>query len=98
MFLSWINQYPTKMTLKSNILGLPLPQAISFFTFLLGIISIWVHMEIRLAELNVEIANLKQDLLLHKNDNTRSFDVIRSDTKEILKRIDEIQIYLRNRP
>jgi len=48
--------------------------------------------------LNVEIANLKQDLLLHKNDNTRSFDVIRSDTKEILKRIDEIQIYLRNRP
>ena len=88
------------MTMKSSILGLPLPQAISFFTFLLGIVSIWVHMEIRLAELNVEITNLKQDLLLHKTDNTRNFDIIRSeikaDTKEILKRIDEIQIYLRN--
>lgn len=89
------------MTMKSNILGLPLPQAISFFTFLLGIISIWVHMEIRLAELNVEITNLKQDLFLHKTDNIRNFDSIRSDiksdTKEILKRIDEIQIYLRNK-
>jgi len=88
------------MTMKSNILGMPLSQAISLFTFLLAIISIWVHMEIRLAELNVEITNLKQDLLLHKTDNTRNFDIIRSDikadTKEILKRIDEIQIYLRN--
>ena len=86
--------------MKSNILGLPLPHAITQFTFLLAIISIWVHMEIRLAELNVEITNLKQDLLLHKTDNTRNFDIIRSDiksdTKEILKRIDEIQIYLRN--
>jgi len=88
------------MTLKSTIFGLSLPQAISLFTFLLAIISIWVHMEIRLAEVNVEITNLKQDLLLHKADNTNDFDVIRSDiksdTKEILKRIDEIQIYLRN--
>ncbi len=88
------------MTMKSNILGMPLAQAISLFTFLLAIVSIWVHMEIRLAELNVEITNLKQDLLLHKTDNTRNFDLIRTDikadTKEILKRIDEIQIYLRN--
>ncbi len=86
--------------MKSNILGLQLPQAITQFTFLLAIISIWVHMEIRLAELNVEITNLKQDLFLHKTDNIRNFDIIRSDikidTKEILKRIDEIQIYLRN--
>jgi len=88
------------MTLKSTIFGLSLPQAISLFTFLLAIISIWVHMEIRLAEVNVEITNLKQDMLLHKADNTMDFDIIRSDiksdTKEILKRIDEIQIYLRN--
>jgi len=85
--------------MKSHILGLPLPQAISLVTFLLAIISIWVHMEIRLAELNVEITNLKQDLFMHKADNSKNFDLIRSDiksdTKEILKRIDEIQIYLR---
>lgn len=88
------------MTLKPTIFGLSLPQAISLFTFLLAIISVWVHMEIRLAEVNVEITNLKQDMLLHKADNTKDFDAIRSDiksdTKEILKRIDEIQIYLRN--
>ena len=88
------------MTVKSNILGLPVPQAISLFTFLLALISIWVHMEIRLAELNVELTNLKQDLMFHKSDNIRNFEIIRSeikaDSKEILKRIDEIQIYLRN--
>ena len=87
------------MTIKSRIFGLPLPHAISLFTFILAFLSIWVHMEIRLAELNVEITNLKQDLLLHKTDNTRNFEIIRSDiksdTKEILKRIDEIQIYPR---
>jgi len=95
-----MNDTRYKMTMKSTIFGLSLPQAISLFTFLLAIISIWVHMEIRLAEVNVEITNIKQDLLLHKADNTKDFDAIRSDiksdTKEILKRIDEIQIYLRN--
>jgi len=89
------------MTIKSNILGMSLPRVISLMTFFLAIISIWVHMEIRLAELNVEITNLKQDLILHKADNSKNFDIIRSDiksdTKEILKRIDEIQIYLRNK-
>jgi hypothetical protein len=88
------------MTLKTQIFGLSLPRVISLLTFMLAIISIWVHMEIRLAELNVEITNLKQDLFLHKADNSREFEVIRSDikadTREILTRIDEIQIYLRD--
>ena len=57
-------------------------------------------MEIRLAEINIELTNLKQDLLLHKSDNRKDIDAIRADiktdTKEILKKIDEIQIYLRN--
>ena len=79
---------------------MPLAQAISLFTFLVVIVSIWVHMEIRIAEINVEIANMKQDLLLHKADNQNDINLIRSDiktdTKEILKKIDEIQIYLRN--
>jgi len=79
---------------------MPIAQSISLFTFLVAIISIWIHMEIRIAEINVEIANMKQDLLLHKADNQNDINLIRSDiktdTKEILKRIDEIQIYLRN--
>ncbi|MBL7139194.1 MAG: hypothetical protein ISS17_10525 [Bacteroidales bacterium] len=88
------------MPTKHTILGIPIAQAISLFTFLIAIVSIWVHMEIRIAEINVEIANMKQDLLLHKADNQNDIDLIRSDiksdTKEILKKIDEIQIYLRN--
>ena len=88
------------MPTKHTILGIPIAQAISLFTFLIAIVSIWVHMEIRIAEINVEIANMKQNLLLHKADNQNDIDLIRSDiksdTKEILKRIDEIQIYLRN--
>ena len=79
---------------------MPIAQSISLFTFLVAIISIWIHMEIRIAEINVEIANMKQDLLLHKADNQNDINLIRSDiktdTKEILKKIDEIQIYLRN--
>jgi len=79
---------------------MPIAQAISLFTFLVAIVSIWIHMEIRIAEINVELTNMKQDLLLHKADNQTDINLIRSDiktdTKEILKRIDEIQIYLRN--
>ena len=88
------------MTTKSTILGMPIAQAISLFTFLIAIISIWVHMEIRIAQINIELTNMKQDFLLHKTDNRKDLLLIRSDiktdTKEILKRIDEIQIYLRN--
>ena len=84
-----------------KIFGLPLPQAISLLTFLVAIISIWIHMEIRLAEINVELSNLKQDLIFHKADNSRDLENLRtdikSDTREILKKIDEIQIYLRNK-
>ena len=65
------------------------------------IISIWVHIEIRLAEINVELFNMKQDLVLHKTDNRKDLEILRSDlkvdTKEILRKIDEIQIYLRNK-
>ena len=88
------------MPTKPTILGMPISQAISMFTFLIAIISIWVHMEIRIAQINVELTNMKQDFLLHKTDNRKDLLLIRSDiktdTKEILKRIDEIQIYLRN--
>jgi len=56
--------------------------------------------EIRLAEINVELSNLKQDLVFHKADNRKDLETLRSDlksdTKEILRKIDEIEIYLRN--
>lgn len=56
----------------------------------------------RLAEINVELFNMKQDLVLHKTDNRKDLEILRSDlkvdTKEILRKIDEIQIYLRDNP
>ena len=77
---------------KHTIFGLPLLKALGLFSFLTAVISIWVHMEISLAEVNVEIVNLKQDLLVHKADNRKDFEALRTDihadTKEILRKID----------
>ena len=88
------------MTPRQTIFGLPLPQAIALFSFIMAVISIWIHLEIRLAEVNVEIVNLKQDQMIHKADNRKDFETlqngINTDTREILRKIDEIQIYLRN--
>jgi len=57
-------------------------------------------MEIRLAEINVEIVNLKQDLFVHKSDNRKDMEMIRShinaDNNEILGNIDQIQLYILN--
>ena len=76
-----------------------LPQLISLATFILAMISVWVHMEVRIAEINVEVANLKQDIQVHKSDNRRDFELLRSEysinTKEILMKVDEIQVYLK---
>ena len=84
----------------STLFGLPLSQGISFLSFLIAVVSIWVHMEIRLAEINVEIVNMKQDLVVHKSDNRKDMELIRadikSDNKEILGKIDEIQLYILN--
>jgi hypothetical protein len=83
-----------------TLLGLSVPQFFSLVSFLIAVISIWVHMEIRLAEINVEIVNLKQDLFVHKSDNRKDMEMIRSDIKadnnEILGKIDQIQLYILN--
>ena len=86
---------------KPIFLGLPLPQAIGLCSFLLTVISIWVHLEISLAKLNVEIVNIKQDMMIHKADNRKDNETLQTnfntDTKEILRKVGEIQIYLRNK-
>jgi len=89
------------MNARLSGIGLSIPQIISVASFFVGLVSIWIHLEIRIAEVNVDLANLKQDLMMHKADNRRDFEMIRtdirSDTREILGKIDEIQIYLRNK-
>ena len=87
------------MTTKHSIFGLTLTQAVRLFTLLTAIISIWVHLEISLAEVNVEIINLKQDLVNHKTDNRKDFENLQTsipnETTEILRKVDGIEIYLR---
>jgi hypothetical protein len=89
------------MTTKTSFFGMPLPHFISLFSFVIGVVSIWIHLEIRIAEINVDLANLKQDLVFHKSENRKDFEVLHNDlhtdTKEILQKIDEIQIYLRDK-
>ena len=84
-----------------KIFGLPFPHAISLLTFIAAIISVWVHLEIQIASLNVEIINIKKNMETYSNDYRKEMDAlkvdIKSDTREILKQVNEIQIYLRKK-
>ncbi len=50
------------MVKDKKIFGLPVPQAISLATFIAGVISVWIHLEIQIAAINVEIINLKKNM------------------------------------
>jgi hypothetical protein len=88
------------MDKDKKIFCLPFPQAISLATFIAGVISVWIHLEIQISAINVEIINLKKNVEQHCTENRKELDAlkidIKSDTREILKKIDEIQVYLRN--
>jgi hypothetical protein len=88
------------MSPRSSLAGMTMSQIISLAGFIIGCVTIWIHLEISIAEINVDLANLKQDLLLHKTDNRKDIELLRNDnannTREILRKVDEIQIYLRN--
>jgi hypothetical protein len=79
--------------------GLTIPQLISLSSFILGIITIYIHLEVRVAEINVDLINIKQDLSMHKAENRKDFETLHDDissgNKEILRNINEIQVYLR---
>jgi hypothetical protein len=89
------------MSTRSSIAGMNMSQLISLAGFIIGFVTIWIHLEISIAEINVDLANLKQDVIMHKTDNRKDLEVLRTeintDTKEILRKVDEIQIYLRNK-
>ena len=86
------------MNAQPTIAGMSLSQAIGLGTFIVGVVTIWIHLEIRIAEINVELINLKQDQVMYKTDNRRDMELMRSEnssnTKEILRKVDEIQGYL----
>ena len=84
-----------------KLFGLSFPHAISLLTFIAAIISVWVHLEIQIASVNVEIINIKKNMDTYWSDYRKEMDAlkvdIKSDTREILKQVNEIQIYLRNK-
>ena len=86
------------MKTKLTIFGLPLVQFMSLSTIVTGVVSIWIHLEIRIAEINVDITNLKQEMIWHKAENRKDFENLRNDkradTREIIRKVEEIQIYL----
>ncbi len=88
------------MSTRSDIAGMTLSQMVSLAGFIIGFVTIWIHLEICIAEINVEITNLKQDQIMDKTNNRKDMEMMRnensSNTKEILQKVDEIQIYLRN--
>ena len=88
------------MTPRSSFTGMNIYQFGSIAGFILGIVTIWIHLEIRIAEINVDLTNLKQEMMNHKTDNRKDLDILRTEnnknTREILRKVDEIQIYLRN--
>ncbi|MEI7663599.1 MAG: hypothetical protein WCK34_15430 [Bacteroidota bacterium] len=89
------------MNARANLAGLSLSQLVGVAGFIIGCVTIWIHLEVRIAEINVDLTNLKQDILTHKSDNRRDFETLRSDisksSEEILRKVDEIQIYLRDK-
>jgi len=88
------------MNQRNYFTGVGLAKLATIASFVLGFITIWIHLEIRIAEINVEIFNLKQNLLQYKSDNRQDMEIMRSEntsnTRVILNKVDEIQIYLRN--
>ena len=89
------------MNPRPNLAGMSISQLVSIAGFIMGFVTIWIHLEIRIAEINVELTNLKQDVVMHKTDNRKDLEILRTENnmniREILRKVDEIQIYLRNK-
>ena len=89
------------MNARTTLADLNMSQIVSIAGFIIGFITIWIHLEICIAQINVDLSNLKQDVIIHKTDNRKDMEILRNEnnnnTKMILDKVDEIQIYLRNK-
>ncbi|MEI7726366.1 MAG: hypothetical protein WCK09_14755 [Bacteroidota bacterium] len=47
---------------KNTLSGINLPQIIRIVCFFVGFVTIWIHLEIRIAEINVGLTNLKSEI------------------------------------
>ena len=89
------------MNARTTLVDFNMSQIVSIAGFIIGFITIWIHLEICIAQINVDLSNLKQDVIIHKTDNRKDMEILRNEnnnnTKMILDKVDEIQIYLRNK-
>ena len=87
------------MSARTTLADLNMSQIVSIAGFIIGFITIWIHLEICIAQINVDL-NLKQDVIIHKPDNRKNIEILRNEnnnTRMILEKVDEILIYLRNK-
>ena len=85
---------------KTTILGIDLPLFMFLFSLATSLITFYVHTEVSLTKLDVELTALRADYLRHTDANAAEFSEIKtsfdSRDKEIITKIDNIQSFLLN--
>ena len=85
---------------KKTIFGIEVPLFIFLFSLALSLLSFYVHIEVCITKLDIQLAELRNDYLRHIQTNSVDFSDIKSTfearIKEIIKKIDDIQTFLLN--
>jgi hypothetical protein len=85
---------------KKTIFGIEVPLFIFLFSLALSLLSFYVHIEVCITKLDIQLAELRNDYLRHIQSNSVDFSDIKSTfearNKEIIKKIDDIQTFLLN--
>jgi hypothetical protein len=85
---------------KKTIFGIEVPLFIFLFSLGLSLVTFYVHIEVCITKLDIELAELRNDYLRHIQSNSVDFSDIKATfearNKEIIKKIDDIQTFLLN--
>jgi len=83
---------------NTTIFGIDLPLFMFLFSLTVSLITFYMHIEVSITKLDVELAALRADYLRHIDANAADFSEIKasfeSRNKEIIKKIDDIQAFL----
>jgi hypothetical protein len=83
---------------NKTIFGIEVPLFIFLFSLALSLITFYVHIEVCITKLDIELAELRNDYLRHIQSNSADFSDIKATfearNKEIIKKIDDIQTFL----
>jgi hypothetical protein len=85
---------------KKTIFGIEVPLFIFLFSLALSLVTFYVHIEVCITKLDIELAELRNDYLRHIQSNSADFSDIKATfearNKELIKKIDDIQTFLLN--